>query len=55
MRECRLADPPGTAGLAREALGATEPTDLFELDSDDLEELGLKVPGISVGGLGLVV
>jgi hypothetical protein len=29
-------------------LGAADPADLFELDSDDLTQLGLKVPSYAV-------
>jgi len=43
MADCKLSDPRGVAAVAREALGATDSTDLFELDAGDLEELGLKV------------
>jgi len=43
MRECGLTDFVGVAEVAKDVLGATDPTDLFELDKEDLGELGLKV------------
>lgn len=33
----------GTADLAKDTLGAANPADLFELDADDVGQLGLKV------------
>ena len=33
----------GTSDLSKELLGASNPADLFELDNDDLKQLGLKV------------
>ena len=45
MKTCGLADPKEAAHQAREELGASNVEDLFELDGEDLGEIGLKVSG----------
>jgi hypothetical protein len=43
LTTCKILDPEGTAQSLRDFLGANTPSDLFELDDSDIQEVGLKV------------